>query len=234
MKTALETDRRPQDAALRVEPRIPVHRIPRWLKWTYTAFAAAIVPVYARQYGWRNFLWFSDVALFSTVPALWLESRLIISMQAVSITVPELGWSIDFVAQALGRKRLIGLADYMFNRRIPRAVRAVSLFHVWLPAMLIWALHRLGYDRRAFRRQMLVTWMLLATTYAVTDPEEDINWVYGLSGSPQHRLDPRVYLLLVMAVYPIAFHWPAHAVFTYMFSNSYVAALDRASGTSAR
>ena len=45
-----------------------MRRIPVWLKIAYTAFAAAIVPVYARQYGWRNFLWFSDVALLATVP----------------------------------------------------------------------------------------------------------------------------------------------------------------------
>src|SRR5438105_922327 len=36
---------------------------PLWLKLAYTAFVAAIVPVYVRQYGWRNFLWFSDVAV---------------------------------------------------------------------------------------------------------------------------------------------------------------------------
>src|SRR5439155_18338020 len=33
-----------------------VRRIPRWIKWAYTAFVAVIAPVYARQYGWRNFL----------------------------------------------------------------------------------------------------------------------------------------------------------------------------------
>ena len=209
-------------------------RIPPWLKWAYTAFVAAIVPVYARQYGWRNFLWFSDVALFSTVPALWLESPLLTSMQAVSITVPELGWTIDFAAQALFRKRPIGLADYMFDARIPRAVRAVSLFHLWLPGLLLWALSRLGYDRRAIWRQMLATWILLAVTYAVTDPVEDINWVYGLSGSPQQRLDRRVYLTLVMVLYPIAFHCPAHIAFTRVFPQSaHVAALDRAPGTAA-
>jgi len=39
---------------------------PLWLKLAYTAFAAAIVPVYVRQYGWRNFL---DVALHSVLSA---------------------------------------------------------------------------------------------------------------------------------------------------------------------
>src|SRR6266508_3361385 len=103
------------------ERRRQTRRIPAWLKIAYSAFVAAIVPVYVRQYGWRNFLWFSDVALLATVPAL-------------------------------------GLADYMFDRKIPRPVRALSLFHLWLPPLLLWTVGRLGYDRRAFRAQTLSTW----------------------------------------------------------------------------
>jgi hypothetical protein len=195
-----------------------MRRIPIWLKCLYTAFVAAIVPVYARQYGWRNFLWFSDVALFVTVPAMWLEHPLLASTQAISITVPEAGWAIDFAAHALLRKRPIGLADYMFDSKIPRAVRAFSLFHLWLPPLILWMVSRLGYERRALRTQTLLTWSLLVTTYHVTEPADDINWVYGFSGLPQRRIDPRIYLLFVMAIYPIAFHWPAHIAFTRVFS----------------
>jgi hypothetical protein len=203
-------------------------RIPLWLKVAYTAFVAAIVPVYVRQYGWRNFLWFSDVALFATVPALWLESPRLASMQAVSITVPETGWMIDFVARGLFGVRLIGLADYMFDRKIPRPVRALSLFHLWLPPLLLWTVARVGYDRRALPSQTLVTWTVLFATYHLTDPADDINWVYGLTGSPQRWTNPRAYLLLVMAMYPIAFHWPAHVAFTRLFpSPSHIAARDR-------
>jgi hypothetical protein len=205
-----------------------MRRIPVWLKWTYTAFVALIMPVYVRQYGWRNFLWFSDVALIVTVPALWFERPLLAGMQAVSVTVPEAGWTLDFLARLLFRLRLIGLADYMFDRKIPRPVRALSLFHLWLPPLLLWTVGRLGYDRRALRAQTLATWTLLVTTYRITDPADDINWVYGLSGSPQRRMRPRTYLLLVMALYPVAFHWPAHLAFMHVFpSPSEVAALDR-------
>src|SRR5947208_15740019 len=105
-----------------------MRRIPLWLKLAYTTFVAAIIRPYVRQYGWRNFLWFSDIALFATVPALWLEQPLLASMQAVSIMVPEAGWTADLVARQLFRVRLVGLADYMFDRRIPRGVRALSLF----------------------------------------------------------------------------------------------------------
>lgn len=211
-----------------------MRRIPLWLKVAQTTFVAAIIPPYLRQYGWRNFLWFSDVALLASVPALWLEHPLLASMQAVSVTVPETGWTVDLVGQCF-RVRLIGLADYMFDRRIPRPVRALSLFHLWLPPLLLWTTGRLGYDRRAFRAQTVVTWLLLVTTYALTEPADDINWVYGLSGSPQRSIDPRAYLLLVMLLYPIAFHLPAHAACSRLFrSASDVAAMDCTPRSSSR
>src|SRR5262249_40872039 len=43
-----------------------------------------------------NFLWFSDIALLVTMPALWLESPLLASMMAVAVTLPELAWNLDF------------------------------------------------------------------------------------------------------------------------------------------
>src|SRR5205085_5531443 len=107
-----------------------MRRVPLWLKVAYTTFVVVIIRPYLRQYGWRNFLWFSDVALFATVPALWLESPLLVSMQAVSVTIPETGWTLDLAGRQFLQVRLLGLADYMFDRRIPRGVRALSLFHL--------------------------------------------------------------------------------------------------------
>jgi len=58
-------------------------RIPLWLKVVYTGFVAVLVPYYWRTYGPVNFLWFCDIALLVTLAALWLESPLLFSMQAV-------------------------------------------------------------------------------------------------------------------------------------------------------
>jgi len=42
--------------------------IPLGLKIVYTLFVCALVPIYWRQYGAANFLWFSDIALLAFVP----------------------------------------------------------------------------------------------------------------------------------------------------------------------
>jgi hypothetical protein len=59
--------------------------IPLGLKVVYTIFVCALVPIYWREYGPANFLWFSDIALLALVPALWLENALLVSMLAISV-----------------------------------------------------------------------------------------------------------------------------------------------------
>ena len=71
--------------------------MPLWIKISYTLLVCILVPIYWRQYGPGNFLWFSDLALFITAAALWLESSLLASMMAVSVIVLESVWIIDFL-----------------------------------------------------------------------------------------------------------------------------------------
>src|SRR5437016_5818534 len=89
-------------------------RIPLWVKLAYTAFVAVLVPSYWRFYGPTNFLYFCDVALLLTLPALWLENALLASAPAVGILLPQLFWQIYFLA-GLGGVHLTGMTDYMFK-----------------------------------------------------------------------------------------------------------------------
>jgi hypothetical protein len=109
--------------------------IPLWLKLAYTIFVAIVVPVYAKKWGWGNFLWFSDIALLLMVPALWLESRLLVSMITVGVLFPEAFWNLSFFVRLITGKRIGGLTDYMFDAEKPLWLRALSLFHVFLPVL---------------------------------------------------------------------------------------------------
>src|SRR3970282_1217240 len=103
--------------------------IPLWIKLSYTAFAVVTVAIYAGKYPLWNFLWFSDIALIATVPALWLESSLLASMMLVGVLLPELLWNAGFAGRLLTGKRLFGLTDYMFDPTKPLYLRAISLVH---------------------------------------------------------------------------------------------------------
>src|SRR5437762_4149715 len=188
-----------------------------WLKIGYTLFVCVVVPIYWRQYGPANFLWFSDIALLAMVPALWLENALLASTMALSVVLLELIWNIDFFIRLATSKSLIGLSAYMFDPKIPLFIRALSCFHIALPLLLLWTLHRLGYDRRALVAQTILAVVVLPLSYLVSNPRENVNWVYGFGEHPQSTLPAGVFLLLVMVIYPIVVYLPTHLLFAKMF-----------------
>jgi hypothetical protein len=188
-----------------------VELIPLWLKATYTAYAAVTVAIYARKYPLWNFLWFSDIALIVTVPALWLESSLLASMMLLSILLPEVIWNLGFFARLLTGKRLGELTDYMFDSRKPLYLRALSLFHVFLPLILLWMTARLGYDSRALIAQTVVAWIVLPLCYVIADPKRDnVNAVFGWNSTQQTRMHPLAWLGLAMLVFPVGIYLPTH------------------------
>jgi len=124
------------------------------------------------------------------VPALWLENALLVSMLAVSVVFFEALWNVDFFFRLATGRPLIGLSAYMFNSKISLFIRGLSCFHMVLPLLLLWMLHRLGYDQRAFLWQTIVALVVLPLFYLVSNAKENVNWVYGLGENPQ-RICPR-------------------------------------------
>lgn len=192
--------------------------MPLWLKISYTLFICILVPVYWKQYGPGNFLWFSDLALFITAAALWLESSLLASMMALSVVVLESIWIIDFLIGLIAGASVIGLSAYMFDSKIPLSIRALSLFHIVLPLLLLWLLYRLGYDRRALLAQTLLGWIVLPLSYFLTKPADNVNWVYGLGGGPQRWMPAPLYLVLLMIAFPLVVYLPTHLLLKRLFN----------------
>jgi hypothetical protein len=193
--------------------------IPLWVKLCYTAFAAVTVAIYAKKYPLWNFLWFSDIALIATVPALWLENSLLASMMLVGVLLPELLWNVAFFVRLATGKRLFGLTDYMFDPTKPLYLRAISLFHFFLPLLLLWMVSRLGYDPDALIGQALLAWIVLPLTYRLADSKvENVNWVFGWTVEPQERMPPLAYLGLVMIGFPLLIYFPTHVLLQKLFT----------------
>lgn len=201
--------------------------IPLWLKLAYTAFVAVLVPIYLRDYGPTNFLYFCDVALLMTLVAIWTESSLWASAPLVGIFVPQLLWQIDFLAAAVGIK-LTGLTGYMFDQHKPFITRFLSFFHFWLPILLFYLVWRLRYDRRGWLTWSSLGLGLLFVCYflmpgpppPLDDPNlpVNINYVYGMSDSgPQTRMDPNGWFALECVILVFAIWWPTHVLLAKLF-----------------
>jgi len=192
--------------------------IPLWIKLGYTLLVCITVAVYAFKYPLANFLWFSDIALLGTVPALWLESSLLASTMAVGVLLPEVLWNLGYWVQLATGKRISGLTDYMFDADKPLYLRALSLFHVFLPILLLWLVLELGYDTRAWMAQTVLAWIVLPLTYALTDPGLNVNWAFGWGNQPQQRMAPLLYLGLLMVIFPVLVYLPTHLLLRWLLN----------------
>jgi hypothetical protein len=179
--------------------------IPIALKIGGAALLVVIGLAYWRVYGPGNFLWLSDLALASVTLALLFETPLLASMAAVGVLPLELLWTIDFLSGA----RLFGYTASMFDARSPLSMRALSLFHLALPPIIIFLLAKLGYDGRALLWQTVLTWIALVLSYRLTEPERNVNWVFG-PVRPQDSLPPPLYLGLEMLALPCLVFAPMH------------------------
>lgn len=202
-------------------------RLPLAVKLGFTAFMAALVPVYWANYGPTNFLYFCDVALFLTLIAVWTESALLASMAAVGIVLPQLVWVLDFAA-SLGGVKLLGMTAYMFDEKRSLFLRGLSLFHGWLPFLLLFLVKRLGYDKRAFPAWWAVAWVLVLFCYFfmpgpipnATTPV-NINYVHGMSDDvAQTWMPPLAWLATLLAGLPALLYFPTHLALKKWFTRT--------------
>ena len=204
-------------------------RIPLWIKLIYSAFVMILVPLYWKIYGPWNFLYFCDIALLVTAAAIWLESPLLLSMQAVAIVAPQTLWVVDLLCRIVAGWEITGVTRYMVEPSIPLYLRSLSLFHGWLPFFLVWLLWRLGYDGRALAIQSAVAIAILLFCYLfgpappprAADPNRavNINYVYGFTDEhPQTLMAPWLWLAALMAINVIAFYIPSDFVFRRFFA----------------
>jgi hypothetical protein len=206
-----------------------VQLIPLWVKLAYSAFLVVLVPIYWYHYTPVNFLWFCDVALFLTLIAVWTEDPLPASMAAIGIMLPQMLWIFDIFDRALtGEHHLVDLTEYMFDAARPVYLRALSLFHGWLPLLLLWIVARLGYDRRAIIWQPVLTAVVLVLSFLlVSQPGHsagNVNKVLGSNDSEVITSMPRwAWLCVLIVLHPLLIHLPTHLLFVRLFPEVRVA-----------
>ena len=157
--------------------------IPLWFKLAYTAFVLYVMAVWWKNYGWTNFLWFSDIAFIGAVPAMWLESAAMASVLTVAVLLPELLWNVDYAAAAAaaathhGPDRL-----HVRARAAAAAARAVAVPRAAAAGAAVAGrrvrLRRVGRAAGA----VILAAIVLPWSRFVSTPDKNINWTYGLGG----------------------------------------------------
>ena len=184
-------------------------RLPLWLKIGWTIWLIVWAPLYWRQYGAQNFLFFCDLGNVLIGVGLWLESPLIFSWAACGLLIFQSLYVIDLAGAVLTPRHLIGGTEYMFDPHLSLAIRLLSLFHIATPPLLLWMIWRLGYDPRGWKLQTLMTWVVIPVNF-FWRPEADVNWARGLFFHEQQMVPAWMYLLTYLVAVPMLVYFPTH------------------------
>ncbi|HYM76823.1 MAG TPA: hypothetical protein VE377_12660 [Candidatus Dormibacteraeota bacterium] len=190
-------------------------RLPLWLKIGWTLWLIVWAPVYWRQYGPQNFLFFCDIGNVLIGLGLWLESPLIFSWVACGLLLFQSLYTIDLAGTLFTGRHLIGGTEYMFDPHIALAIRLLSLFHVVTPPLLLWAIWRLGYNRLGWILQTFTAWIVVPINY-FWHADMDVNWARGLFFHEQHLMAGWAYLLGYLVVVPLCIYFPTHLSLSWL------------------
>jgi len=168
----------------------------------------AWIPLYWRQYGAQNFLFFCDLGNLFIAVGLWLESPLLFSWQASGLLLFQTLFTFDLAGALVSGRHLIGGTEFMVDPQIPLPIRLLSLFHVVTPPLLLWMIYLLGYDRRGWKYQALTAWIVVPINYWWR-PEYDVNWARG-PFHEQHAMPGLLYLLGYLILIPALVYYPTH------------------------
>lgn len=195
---------------------MPSPLFPR-LRWAAVAWMAVWAPVYFVHHGPRNFIYLCDISVVLTTVGLWRGSALLLSSQALSSLLVESLWTVDAGARLLTGRHPIGGTEYMWQADLPLGLRLMSLFHVIWPPLLLYAIRRTGYDRRALALQAGIAAAALIAARLLGGEERNINFAFrdpffGRSWGP-----PAAHLAVTWTVLVAACYVPLHLVLRRLF-----------------
>jgi hypothetical protein len=186
------------------------------LRWVAVVWTLVWLPAYILVWGWSNLLHLCDIAVIFACAGLWLGNSLLLSSQAVSLLAAGVLWTADAGWRLLTGRYLVGGTEYMWDVHYLLWVRLLSLFHIGLPIVLLYALWKTGYDRRALAAQSAIAALLLAIS-RFWQPQLNLNYAY--QDPLFHRTwgPAPLHIGLTLAVLIAVLYWPAHLLLKKCF-----------------
>jgi hypothetical protein len=187
------------------------------LRWAALLWLLAWLPIYTWEWGWQNMMHVCDIGVILACLGLWFQNPLLVSSQAVNSLLVGVLWGLDVGWRLATGHHLVGGTEYMWDTRFPLWVRLLSTFHLWLPLALLWAMRRIGYDRRALALQSTIMAAVLVFSrllppalnmnYAFQDPLFHRSW----GPAPLH-------LAVILAGSVALIYWPTHLLLKTVYA----------------
>ena len=173
-------------------------------------------PTYAVVWGFGNFVQLCDLAVFLTVAGVWTGSALLLSSQAVGSLVINSIWVLDIASRLITGHHLIGGTEYMLDAQYPLWIRLLSLYHVVVPVVLLWAVRRTGYHPRGWQLQAAISVPVLIVS-RLLGPAKNVNFAHvdpilHISFQPA-----ALHLAIILSCLIAIIYWPTHQILFRIF-----------------
>lgn len=164
------------------EPQMPLNltpetKLPFWIRGAALLWLVIWIPAYWRTWGVSNFLHLCDVAVILSCLGLWFNSALLISSQAVASLLAYAAWALDTGSALFLTRPLVPGTETFYDVHYPLWIRLLSLYHLVIPPLLLWAIQRVGYDRRGWALQSAISLPVFVVA-RFTSPADNINFAF--------------------------------------------------------
>jgi hypothetical protein len=184
--------------------------------WVALVWFVVWFPAYWRAWGPANFLHLCDIAVVLTCIGIWTRSVLLISSQAVGILVVDIAWAVDAASRVLLGRPLVPGNEYLLDPRYPIWIRLLTLFHLVMPALLLWGIHRMGYDRRAWALQSAIALPIFVLA-RLTRPATNIDFAFSDPFFHRQMGPAALHILVVWLFMVVVVYLPTHLVLQHWF-----------------
>jgi len=187
------------------------------LRWAALLWLLAWLPVYTWEWGWQNMMHVCDIGVILACLGLWFQNSLLVSSQAVNSLLVGVLWGLDVGWRLATGHHLVGGTEYMWDTRFPLWVRLLSTFHLWLPLALLWAMRRIGYDRRALGLQSSIMAAVLVFSRFLSPA---LNMNYAFQDPLFHRSwgPAPLHLAVILAGSIVLIYWPTHLLLKTVYA----------------
>jgi len=159
---------------------------------------------------------FCDVGAVIACLGIFLRLPLWFSSQAVGALLVGVLWGLDIAWRLVTGHHLVGGTEYMWDEHYALWIRLLSLFHIALPLVLLWAMREMGYDRRALALQSLIAAVLLILSRFLSPA---LNMNYAFQDPLFHRAwgPAPLHLAIIFAGTVVLLYWPTHLLLAKTF-----------------
>jgi len=187
-----------------------------FVRWASLLWLLVWLPCNVWVWGWQNMMHLCDIGLVLACLGMWWRLPLLVSSQALTALLVGALWGLDILWRLVLGHHLIGGTEYMWDVHYPLWIRLQSTFHLVLPAILLWTLRILGYDRRALALQSVIAGALLIFSRCLS-PELNMN--YAFQDPLFHRAwgPPPVHLAVILVGCVVIFLWPTHLILSRLY-----------------